>query len=295
MDQSPPCLGVHLWGEQGSLHNTIPNTDFPLHQAGKYLQDELGTPELDRVYLHLWFAGLRNQNIKALHHQRVLRRDIVLSERMHLISRDNIIYIKPIPPCLLHSDFFQTYVCGKRNCEDLAFGFLSSYLFLITHESDLRIANELRLFPKDVEWHDWLTFRHHLTAKVRVVESAPYLRTFNNRYDFGELRLDRLNLILTLSKVRLRGYMRLETTYTEYFQSFWSVVTLLVFAFSTTALSAFQVVMITGPKTPLAVASAGFWFAITVLGLLGAVIFFPLLWFLVIFVDNLLFAARSRK
>jgi len=293
MDQSLPYLGVHLWSEQGTSYNTIPNTDFPLHHAGKYLQDELGTPELDRVYLHLWLAGLRKENIKALHHQRVLRRDIVLSERMHLISRDNIIYIKPIPPCLLHSDFFQTYVCGKRNCEDLAFGFLSSYLFLITHESDLRIANELHLFPKDIEWPDWLTFHQHLTAKVRV-ESTPYLRTFNNRYDFGELRLGRLNLILMLSKARLRGYMRLETTYTEYFQSFWSVVTLLVFAFSTTALSAFQVVMM-GPETPPAVVFVGFWFAITILVLLGAVIFFPLLWFLVIFVDNLLFASRSRK
>ncbi|KAM6490934.1 hypothetical protein JOM56_013638 [Amanita muscaria] len=283
-----PHLGVHLWSKQGPFDTTIPNTNIPLPFVNDYLQDELETSTLDSVYHHLWMAGMRREYIKPLHHQRVLHRDIVVSERMHLISRNNIIYIKPIPACLLHSDFFLMYVHGQRDWEDLALGFLSSYLSLITHESDLHIANELHLFPEVVEWRDWLTFSQHLTAKVDV------LRVFNNRYDFAELRLDRLNLIVMLSQARLRGYMRLETTYTEYFHSFWSVITLLVFGFSSIALSAFQVVM-ANPVQPPAVASVGLWSAITILCLLGAVLFSPFLWFLVIFIDNFLFAIFSRK
>jgi hypothetical protein len=279
---SPP-LGVSLWSKQGPF-NTIPGTISPLSDVNEYLQDELEKPELDSAYRHLWMAGMRRRYIKPLHHQRVLRRDIVISERMHLISRGNIIYIKPMPPFLLHADFFKMYVDGQRHREDLALGFLSSYLSLITHESDLHIANELHLFPEDAKWDDWLTFALHLKDKVDFLR-----RDFNNRYDFGELRLDRLNLIVTLSRGKLRGYARLETTYAEYFQSFWTVVTLLVFAFATIALSAFQVAM-ARPQPPPAVVSVGFWSAITILCLLGALLFFPFLWFLAIFIDNLLFA-----
>jgi hypothetical protein len=89
MTPPSPHLGVHLWNKQDPF-DTIPGTNFRLPGVDKYLRAELGKPELDSVYYHLWIAGLRRQYIKPLHHQRVLRRDIVVSERMHLISRGNI-------------------------------------------------------------------------------------------------------------------------------------------------------------------------------------------------------------
>lgn len=284
----PSRKPFRLWSKQGSLSDTIPNTMHPITRVDEYLQSELGTPELDRIYHHLWMAGLPHKYIKPLHLQRVLGRGIVISEELHLISHRGSIYIKPIPACLLHEDFFRTHVRGREN---LVLGFLSSYLHLITHESDLRIANECHLFPEPVSWDDWLVFSQYLNNILKPTHSR---KLFNNRYDFGDLRLDRLNLIMVVFYCKLLGYRRLDTTYGQFFHSFWSVVGLLVFAFSSTALSAFQVMM-AGSKTPPLVVSVGFWFAVVVLCFLVSAVMLPLFVFLVIFTDNLLFSVRRGR
>lgn len=270
------------------IPNLIPHTNIPLTRANanEYLEAELGTPELDSIYHRLWCAGVPRKYIKPLHHQRVLSRDIVVSERLHLIAGDNTIYIKPIPPCLLHPAFFQEYVVDQHHLEDLALGFLSSYLGLIRHESDLHIANELHLFPENVEWQNWLTFSKFLTDHVGASERP---RVFKNRYDFGELRLNRLNILVAIHSRTLRGYVPLSTTYKQHLHSFWSIMTVIVFVFISTAFSAFQTAQASQNQPPI-VSSVGLWFAITTLCLLAALIVFPLLWFLVIFTYNARFA-----
>jgi len=294
--QTPPsslAVGVLCSAHTQDTLDLIPHTNIPLTSAAAYrfIDTELGTSKLDSIYRRLWYAGVPRKYIKPLHHQRVLSREIVVSERLHLIVGDNAIYVKPIPPCLLHPDFFQEYIVGRPHLEDLALGFLSSYLHLITHESDLHIANELHLFPEVVEWRNWLAFSKSLTDYVGTPEQP---RVFKNRYDFGELRLGRLNILVAIQSLTLRGYIPLSTTYQQYLQSFWSIMTVVIFAFLTIALAAFTLVQGNQHQFP-AVDSIGLWFSIATLCFLAALIVLPFLWFLALFIDNARFAYTKSR
>lgn len=113
---------------------------------------------------------------------------------------------------------------------------------------------------------------------------------FHNRFDRGELRLDRLNAIIFFFEGQVRGYQRLDTTYSTYFQSFFAVVSLTVFAFTSIALSAFQVAM-SYSNVSLGLAGAGYWFSIVMMVFLVALIAAYILWFVIVFMDNLVYSS----
>ncbi|KIJ18033.1 hypothetical protein PAXINDRAFT_97552 [Paxillus involutus ATCC 200175] len=138
----------------------IPGYDIPIDQAGvnvrKFLHQELSVSRLNDVHEHLWRVG-RKGNLHPLHWQKMSKRDIVLTEDpgLHLLWYDSTIFIKPLPICLLHYDFFTAHICHDEGLFREACDFLRTYALLIKYGSDFRIARELGLLPECITWKQW--------------------------------------------------------------------------------------------------------------------------------------------
>ncbi|KAM3088915.1 hypothetical protein ACMFMG_000538 [Clarireedia jacksonii] len=140
---------------------------------------EYSQQKLNDIHSHLWSAGNKD-NINALHHQKVLCREVVLSERsdLHLVWFDRIIYIKPLTISFLNYNFIDTIVLPDAGLYSNVLGFLYSYMMLIRYASDLSLAHELGLISKKVEWKAWRQFR---TAFLGNFSSCHMNKRF--RYD----------------------------------------------------------------------------------------------------------------
>lgn len=125
-----------------------------------------------------------------------------------------------------------------------ALGFLLSYVALVAHESDYRIAMELGLLPDDLKWPHWVALVDEIGSTCHCLEHqrptpiptgganvtptalpsaySPDSRrstsplqlpplpppVVNQRYIYGELRLSRLNQIYYVTRgALLRGYI----------------------------------------------------------------------------------------
>lgn len=266
-----------------SATTTIPGQPSILLEdeaVAEFLERELETRRLDNLYHHLWLVSGKH-NVSPLHHQAIKGRQIIITERpdLHLIWFYNLIYIKPIPLCLMNYAFYDTFVsstafhAGANNTFDAlpaANGFLRTYTGLIVYESDFRIAKDLGLIPVDgITWAQWSKF----ALAFRNLPDSDVCR----RYEYGELRLTRLNFY---SKVFLREWSYLETTtqYTSYFGQFVGPY-LFVFGSISVVLGAMQVSLASSSDVSLAYKAAASLFAsfsiwLTCLGLS----FFPLLY-----------------
>lgn len=199
----------------------------------EYLSSELCVDRLNDVHAWLWIVG-RPMSARPLHLQRIKLREIFVTEQMdlHLVWAPQQIYLKPIPRFLLDVEFWQKQLCHNEKLYACALGFLLSYISLIEHESDYRIAVETHLLPHEVTWPHWVTL-------VEQLLHSRHPTLINKRYIYGELRLGRLNIIYRLIKFRIRGYLNSCTTYAGFFRdNLNSLITL--FAFITIVLSAFQ-------------------------------------------------------
>lgn len=220
------------------------------------LQRTLRNDVLESMHKHLWYAG-RKGNLSPLHHQKVIRRDIILTERarLHLVWYDKTIYVKRLDDELLNWKYFSTVVCGNETVYQAASGFLLSYAHLIEYPSDLEIAKSHGLVNKTIDWRKWQTFRtsilHHLAD-----------RDIHDRYEYGELRLDRLNHIYRVKFLGL-SYFNIYRDYSSYFGDNYTALVAL-FALVSVALSAMQVMTsVDGP--PAAVSITSYRFSIAVL------------------------------
>jgi hypothetical protein len=76
---------------------------------------------------------------------------------------------------------------ATANLRKAALGYLRTYLYLIQHESDLRVAQDpaLCLVPKEVTWPQFCQF----TARFNDITE----NEVSGRYHYGEIRLTRLN------------------------------------------------------------------------------------------------------
>jgi hypothetical protein len=189
--------------------------------------------DLDTMHKWLWYAG-RKGNISPLHHQKVIRRDIILTERarLHLVWFGRTIYIQRLNDELLDWNYISEVICRDASIYQAATGFLLSYARLIGYPSDLEIAQSTGLVNKSVTWHTWQSFRtdvlHHLAG-----------RDMHDRYEYGELRLDRLNQIYRLKWLGLT-YFNVYRDYSSYFgQNYTTLVAL--FALVSVALPAMRV------------------------------------------------------
>lgn len=145
---------------------------------------------------------------------------------MHLVWGDGRIFLKPIPAfllsiafwekhlkclqgCLCAQDKAKKYGGGKREelnpkieCErkvqrSIALGFLRTYAALLASESDFAIAKEKGLLPNSLgisQWTKWQKF-------VEEILSPSVHRKIHRRFQYGELRLGRLNAIYFFTKL----------------------------------------------------------------------------------------------
>ena len=236
--------------------------------------DDFSMTDLNDIHSHLWIAGGYG-NISTLHHQRVLLRDIIPSEqlRLHLVWFDRTIYIKPLPDCLLKAE---SYSDKDPDPSGLILGFLRSYCSLIRFPVDLAIAKERNLISKDVTWEQWLTIRE---GTLNATENSHV----NRRYEYGELRLGRLDIIHRLTGRGLT-YFTVHRTYKTYFAQYFSLFGT-VFVFVAVILAAMQVLIVI-PNIPKKLATTCYRFSVAVLMGVCLGVGFVLLVFLYMFVDN---------
>lgn len=221
-----------------------------------FLDTELGVERLNRIHKRLTIVG-RPMPPRGLHRQKSMAREIVVTERadMHLVWSGSQIFVKPLPRYLLNGRFWDENLSCVKNCacgdnndsekpcleraiRGYAVGLLKSYLGLIGHESDFKIATESGLLPTEVTWIKWTQIAEHLLKKDALKEA-------NIRYHYGELRLSRLNKLYRFlpflqGRSMIRGYYYGYNQYGAFFRHnlHWLFT---IFAYITVALTAMQV------------------------------------------------------
>lgn len=129
--------------------------------------------------------------------------------------------LKPLPAYILCPQVWVSYFNQKPELHKSAAGLLISYVWLVRSPADFKIAidKERPLFPPGMTWELW---------KRIVDETISYinpnsLHQVNQRYQFGELRLGRINTIYRLSpglvsKNFVRGYLYGYNRYAPFLQ-----------------------------------------------------------------------------
>ena len=167
--------------------------------------------------------------------------DILFSQQMdlHLLKFSNKLIIKPLPEWILSFDFWTEHLCVNEQLHQSACGSLLSYVWLVVTPLDLKLAHDHTLLPSFVTWHWWkefvTDFYHHVDFNT--------LHQVNKRYQFGVLRLGRINSIYRsrfFTTHFVRGYLYGYNRYVVFFQRNFSWI-LIVFVFFSLVLSAMQV------------------------------------------------------
>ncbi|CAI9629718.1 unnamed protein product [Alternaria alternata] len=231
------------------------------NNIGAFLDVELNVRRLNEVHEWLWLVGLPTAP-RPLHYQVVKKREIIVTEQLdlHLVwssAPSSLILLKPLPRFLFCPDFWTEQICPRRHLYETALGFLLSYVALIEREVDYNLAIYHGLIPKEITWSAWLTLVDEVVrASVQVhtidasttssVDSLEARPVVNQRFNYGELRLGRLNWIYRLTMGEFRGYLSGCTTYGAFMRdNVNSLITL--FAYTTIVLSAMQVGLATEP------------------------------------------------
>jgi len=153
----------------------------------------------------------------------------------------------------------------------------------VQHESDYRVAVGIGLLPQGISWAQWSVF----AAQVRPT-------AVSKRYEYGELRLFRLNLIYRFCLGQwINGYHLLHTNFNSFFgRNFaWPLI---LFAYLTVVLNAMQVVLASGRQngqTEGAFFGLGVIVVMAIVGTFAAVAGF----FIVLLCLNLMKALSSRE
>ncbi|KAH0829765.1 hypothetical protein AYO21_06752 [Fonsecaea monophora] len=252
-------------------------------RIGSYLESELVTRDLNKLAPHLWLVAKQDSShISSLTHQIVRGRQIIITEKpeLHLVWIYNRVYIKPIPRYLLSHAFWKFYLIDKHSPvpeplrQDItraALGFLRSYRYLVQHKSDFVLATDdkVRLLPKGTRHSDFIRFIRRF-EQMTDTDVSP-------RYEFGELRLTRLNF---WTKIFLRRYtyQKVHGQYGAYFAQFYGPI-LFVFGVFSVALSAMQVGLAIQPFVKVGpswtvFAEVSRWFAISTLLCVALIVLF---------------------
>ncbi|KAH8719383.1 hypothetical protein GQ44DRAFT_712301 [Phaeosphaeriaceae sp. PMI808] len=215
-----------------------------------YLELDLNPVRLDRVYCHLHYAGAP-RFARPLHRQKLIGREIAITEDIseHLVwhqSKTAKLFIKPLRSYLFSEEIWRINLCSDVGLHQSACGFVLSYVWLVSWESDFQIAQELKLVPKDLSWEDWTDFVHSFTSIVNTKS----LHQVARRYQYGELRLSRLNRIYRYTPTAFslrnlfRGFTASSSWYQDVFRSNFGWL-FAVFAIFTVLLSGLQVALMT--------------------------------------------------
>lgn len=271
-------------------------TLMPEDDVTRFLNYDLDVARLNYIHEKLRLAG-RPKHYISLHRQKMMKREIIITEQtdLHLTWYNSAIYIKPFPRYLGSHEFWTAHLCERKELHEVACGFVFSYTWLISCESDFNLALKLNLIPPMVSTQ----WRIYIQDVRRTIDIEP-LNWINRRYLYGELRLQRLNWIYRFygrpqGSSLVRGYFSSYRTYHAFFvQNFtWVFV---IFVYVTIVLTAMQVGLATEHLQSSQIfqdASYGFAiFSITVsLIITGAVITI----FLILFFYNLIVTLLYRR
>jgi len=258
----------------------IPGRPIVPTDTAEYVRKELVTARLDRIFLHLWWAG-RPGNISPLHAQKMMKRDIVLTENvgLHLVWFDTTYYVKPLPEWLLNWHFYDRVLCNNKDLMLAANGFLRTYIRLVQHPSDFRIARELGLLPACLDtWEAW----SGIVASVRELDDIEDIEV-SKRYHYGELRLRRLNQIYRA--FHRENYYSVYLQYDQFFSKNFAWLVLFV-GYLSVVLSAMQVVLATSFQN-MRFEDVAYWVSIAALLFIAATIGLQLLLLVVLFIYHL--------
>lgn len=265
-----------------------------------FVRRDIHCDRLEKMAKNLWLLSTHSgANITPLHRQSLRGRKIVVMEDpgLHLVWRHDCIYIKPMPKYLLSHIFWKDFMMiepiampfDRRKIVAAALGFLRSYCYLIQHESDLRIAQQhgLGLVPEYVSWPQFCSFSDSFEAisDDEVCE----------RYQYGELRLTRLNF-WALPLLGQAVYQDLGLQYSDYFSPYFAPL-LFVFAIFSVLLSAMQVALAVealDSKKWVAFWNVSRWFAVVSIFMSIVPIVGLLSLFVVKFGNEWVFAVRHR-
>ncbi|KAF2875222.1 hypothetical protein BDV95DRAFT_591941 [Massariosphaeria phaeospora] len=205
-----------------------------------FLSADLDLSRLNRIHAHLWMAG-RPMRARPLHRYKMLGYGILHTQQMdlHLLQFSHHLMLKPLPEWLLSHEFWEQHICAERPLHELACGFLLSYVWLLASPIDLKMAHDTLLLPAFVTWPWWKAVVREFCAAVDVNA----LDQVNPRYQFGDLRLGRINSIYRTRFMFthfVRGYLYGYNRYVIFFQRNFSWI-LVVFVFFSLVLSAMQV------------------------------------------------------
>lgn len=254
-----------------------------------FLKRDLNVSRLNNAYDLLWWAG-RQVPTRPLHRLKMLGRNLTVTEQadLHLVWSSECFYVKPLPDFLLDHSFWEQHICGDEHSQDVyesARGFILSYVWLVRHKSDFKIAQDEWLLPPDLTWASWREFVESVWDYFGDLDDP---HSISKRYRYGELRLGRLDQIFRFApryfpRHLLQGYLYLYTSYGTFFRRefAWLVV---AFAYVSIILSAMQVGLSTtelGDNRAFDRASYGFTVAsifLPVIALVIALALYTTLW-----------------
>jgi len=268
---------------------------------GEHLQKELMTSDLNKLAPHLWLVAKQDsEHIASLTGQSVRGRKITITEdpKLHLVWFYDRVFIKPLPEYLLSHAFWEHYLVSahspikeptRKELAEAARGFLRSYAHLVQHKSDFVLATEekTRLIPEGIAFPDFIDFI--VRCKVSDELVSP-------RYQFGELRLTRLNFWVKIFLFKAH-YHKVEWQYGAYFARFYAPI-LFVFAMFSLLLSAMQVILavetiVTSDNSWLTFAKVSRGFSVFTMFFIVCVIAFLLLTLTALFARELIYALND--
>jgi hypothetical protein len=223
--------------------NRTTPTIMPAQDMERFLAAELRTPKLDKLHDYLWLAGLPLP-ARPLQRQRMMGREIFLTERAdeHLVWHQTKLLLKPLPEFLLCHAFWTERLCSDAALHRSAIGLLLSYVWLIGHKSDFDLSQKMKLIPEEVGWPHWTAFMKDFLDNIDLDS----LVQVDRRYQYGELRLSRLNSMTRFLPFMwsrenfVGGYISTSMWYQAFFERNFSWL-LAVFVFISVILSAMQV------------------------------------------------------
>jgi len=174
------------------------------------LRRDMLVPKLEKVHMYLWWCE-RTPGTPPLHEKLMGNHEIVVTEDadLHLVcfsSRRRTLF-KPLPRYLFCHEIWTSHICPDAELYMCCTGFLLSYAWRIRHESDLAIAIDHRLVPKELTWKAWTVFVSSFLGYIEA-NGGPS-KFIHNRYRYGELKLTRLNIVCRYAPevAGVRGYL----------------------------------------------------------------------------------------
>ncbi|KAJ7715796.1 hypothetical protein B0H16DRAFT_1701561 [Mycena metata] len=242
----------------------LPGQAIPMdHLADihEFLCRELFVPKLNDIHKHLLAGRLARQSAPP-----------PLARHGWKEYHDRAIFVKPLP-------VYTRHVAVHDGVDAAARGLLLTYAHLVVHESDFALALQHGLLPRRIAWIVWCRLQQHPAKIPRT--------TANKRYQYGQLRLTRLNLIYRFGRGRL-AYFRLHRSYTGYFGAQYRT-SLILFAYVTVVQSGLQTILNSGEGSTGAAAMArtSVQFGVLTVGLVVISVAFQFLYFLIVFLHNL--------